>query len=230
MKVIHFSTTDCGGAFKAAYRISKSMQQAGVDSKVFVRTGKPDIDEVQEIIDTPAKKLISRSKNLINLCLSKGDVISDHFGTDITKLDIVREADVIFLHWVNSFVSYSCVEKLLSMNKKIIWVMHDMWLFTGGCHCDNYCGRYETQCGKCPLINSNKVNDISRKNFLRKIKMLSVRDMKLVAPSRWIAECAGKSLITKHDEIKVIPNPVDYQVFHPLEGARPSKTKKVILF
>lgn len=237
MKVIHFSTTDYGGAFKAAYRISKSMQSVGIDSKVFVRSNKLGTNGVEEVINSPVKMLISRSKNFINLCLSRGEIISDYFGTDISKLKVVREADVIFLHWVNSFVSYRCVEKLLNMNKKVIWVMHDMWLFTGGCHCDYYCGRYKTQCGKCPLLHSNRVSDKSKKNFVRKMKMLAGKDILLVGPSKWIADCAEKSLITHHKRIEVIPNPIDYQVFHPLNDIKTlrnsfqlDRTKKVILF
>ena len=40
MKVVHISTTDYGGAYKAAARISESMNICGIDSEVLIRTKK----------------------------------------------------------------------------------------------------------------------------------------------------------------------------------------------
>lgn len=239
MRVVHLSTTDCGGAFKAAYRISESMRNAGIDSSVIVRSRIMKSRNVVEVINTPYKKIISKFKNLINLTISKGDVISDYFGSDITKLKVVREADVVFLHWVNSFVSYNGVESLLNTDKKIIWVMHDMWLFTGGCHCDRYCGNYKKECGNCPMISGHRANDCSHRNFIRKKRMLAGKEILLVSPSKWIAECAGESDITKEHPILVLPNPIDYEVFYPLGQEKRKRirkrynidaNKKIILF
>lgn len=239
MRVVHLSTTDCGGAFKAAYRISESMKKTGIDSSIIVRSRIMKSKNVVEVIDTPYKKIMSKFKNLINLLLSEGEVISDYFGTDVTKLEEVKEAEIVFLHWVNSFVSYKDVERLLRTGKKIIWVMHDMWLFTGGCHCDRYCGRYKKQCRNCPMISGHKAKDCSHRNFIRKKKMLAGKDILLVAPSNWIAECAKESDITREHSIIVLPNPVDNQIFYPVEreqrtGIRKqyniNTDKKIVLF
>lgn len=217
MKVVHLSTTDFGGAYKAAERISACMKSVGVDSKVLVRTKtRIDTDGI-EVINTPLKKFISKTKNVGNLLLSEGNIISDYFGTDISKNQYVKDADVIFLHWVNSFISYRDVEKLIKLNKKIIWVMHDMWLFTGGCHCDQYCGRYQFDCGYCPMLKKEKDNDISRKNFSRKQKMLQNGNIILIGPSEWIVSCAKNSRITNRKRIERIPNPIDIQMFRPIE-------------
>lgn len=237
MQVVHLTTTDFGGAYKAAVRISKSMEYVGVDSKVLVRTKSRIDTEGMEVINTPLKKLISKTKNVGNLLLSEGDVISDYFGTDISKNQYVMDADVVFLHWVNSFVSYHDVEKLMKLNKKIVWVMHDMWLFTGGCHCDQYCGRYIEECGFCPLSKHKKENDISRKNFYRKQAMLNKGGITLVGPSNWLVECAKKSNITKGKQIFCIANPIDDTIFYPRKNEEELRDKyglpidkKVILF
>lgn len=237
MRVVHLSTTDFGGAYKAAVRISKSMETVGVDSKVLVRT-KTRIDtEGIEVINTPLKKLISKTKNVGNLLLSEGEVISDYFGTDVSKNQYVKNADVVFLHWVNSFVSYHDVEKLMKLNKKIIWVMHDMWLFTGGCHYDQYCGKYEVGCGNCPMLKNRKNKDISYKNFIRKKQMLNSGDIFLVGPSKWLVSCAKKSNIINQKRVFCIANPIDNKIFYfknnkikLREKFNLPNNKKIILF
>ncbi len=237
MRVIHFSTTDYGGAYKAAERISKSMQMYGIESELFVRTKTNPNSSGKEIFTRKYQYIISKIKNVGNLFLSEGEVISDYFGTDISSLPEVRKADIIFLHWVNSFISYRDVEKLLKSGKHVVWVMHDMWLFTGGCHCDQYCGSYERGCGKCPMLRFGFSQDKSRKNFLRKKKMLADTNMRLVSPSRWLTECAQKSDITNKLRIYQIANPIDRNIFKPKKDIQNLKRryklpldKKIILF
>lgn len=225
MRVVHLSTTDFGGAYKAAIRISASMESIGIDSCILVRTKSQKNTVGIEIIHNPIEKIISKTQNAGNLLLSKGEIISDYFGTNITKNVYVQKADVIFLHWVNSFISYHNVEQLLKLNKKIVWVMHDMWLFTGGCHCDRYCGKYENGCGKCPLIESQRLEDISYKNYYRKLKMLNHEQIRLVGPSKWLVECARKSKITKSSPIYCIPNPIDEKIFYPQKGKEKLREK-----
>ncbi len=236
MKVVHLSTTDYGGAYKAAARISESMRQCGVDSELLIRT-KTRADTVgTEIFTNPVQKLVSKMKNLINLILSEGEVVSDYLGTNVTRHPLVKEADVVVLHWVNSFISYKNVEQLMQTGKPLIWVMHDMWLFTGGCHIDHYCGGYEHGCGKCPYIKKKKLKekDISRRNVLRKRRMLEKGNIAIVAPSQWLATCLIKSKMVGRNDIANIPNPIDTNIFknqNCLCGKYPVKgNRKIILY
>lgn len=237
MKVVHVSTTDYGGAYKAAARISESMRANGADSEILIRTKRYDDTPGVEAFRNPVQKILSKGKNGINLLLSRGEVISDYIGTNITRHPLVKNADVIILHWVNSFVSYKTVERLGKLGKPVIWVMHDMWLFTGGCHVDKNCGGYERQCGFCPYLRGRKDKDVSRKNFIRKHRMLERSEIVLAGPSRWIVDCASKSLITGHQQIERIPNPINTDIYKPIEdksGLRNKynipQNKKVILY
>ena len=147
MKVLHLATIDLGGAYKAAVRISESMQKCGVDSEILIRTKVHDDTQAMVIFKNPVQKFVSKAKNVVNLTLSQKDIISDYLGTDVSAHPMVKDTDVLVLHWVNSFLSYRSVEKLLATGKTVIWVMHDMWTFTGGCHYDGYCGGYAHDCG-----------------------------------------------------------------------------------
>lgn len=237
MKVLHLATIDVGGAYKAAVRIHESMQKCGVDSQILLRTKMHEDSLAVEIFDHAAQKFASKAKNAINLVLSKKDVFSDYLGTDVSTHPLVREADVLILHWVNSFLSYRSVEKLLMTGKTVIWVMHDMWPFTGGCHYDWYCGGYAHGCGKCPRLNSKKELDLSRRNFMRKTQAVKSGKVIFVGPSEWSVSCAGQSKITEGQRIVKILNPLNRDVFYRRDNIQFLKEKyqipierKIILF
>ncbi|MCM1103053.1 MAG: glycosyltransferase [Clostridium sp.] len=241
MKVVHLATTDLGGSYKAVERIHRALCMCGVESNVLLRTKYHEDSIGTQMIDTPWKSLVSKAKNVGNLLLSKGEIITDRFGTDMSGHPAVREADVIILHWVNSFIGYRNLEQLLALGKPVIWVAHDMWNCTGGCHYDRYCGRYEQGCGKCPLIGSQRENDVSRRNFNRKEQAGNMRreagTLTLVGPSRWSAECAGKSRIWQGKRITWISNPIDYEQYRRMDDREALRSKyglttdkKIILF
>lgn len=237
MNVLHITTIDTGGAFKAAYRLHESLQLQGIESKLLVRTKLNPASEVEETFTNLVESVLSKGKNGINMLFSKGDIVFDKFGTDVSKHRLVQESTVIVLHWINSFLSCKDIEKLGELRKPIIWVMHDMWLFTGGCHVDGYCGKYAGRCGNCPLISGEKENDLSRKNFLRKMEMMKKLNVTIIGPSEWIVEQAKKSEILRGKEVVHIANTLNTNIFHPLfdrENIRRrygiSSNKKVILF
>lgn len=237
MKVLHLATIDLGGAYKATVRINECMRKCGVDSEILLRTKLHGDTQGVEIFDHAAQKFVSKSKNVINLFLSQKDVFSDYLGTDVSMHPLVREADVLVLHWVNSFLSYKGVEKLLAMRKTVIWVMHDMWPFTGGCHYDWYCGGYTHCCGKCPHLNSRKEQDLSRRNFMRKAQAVKSGKMIFVGPSEWSVTCARQSKITEEQKLVKILNPINREVFYRRDNIQALREKyriptekKIILF
>ena len=62
--------------------------------------------------------------------------------------------DIIHLPWISA--GFIRIETLAKINKPIVWTLHDMWAFTGGCHYDEECGKYNKNCGYCPTLGSNK--------------------------------------------------------------------------
>lgn len=237
MKVVHLVTTDYGGAYRAAANISGAMKKQGMESVLLVREKKGS-EDVTPAVTTRRSLFLSKTRNLLNLLVSRGDVVNDRFGYAIHKHPLVKEADVIVLHWVNSFVSYRGVERLLETDKPVIWVLHDMWPFTGGCHYDGGCGKYAEGCHDCPLVKHGK--GPAHRLLERKRKILSRGNLTAVGCSRWITDCAKSSLILRGKRCVTIPNPVDTDICFgkktdtaaPDETAAGGKTekKKNILF
>ena len=214
MKVVHLATTDYGGAYKACERIHQSLIMRGVDSEIYVRK-KLNRDSMARPMYIKAVTVIaSKVCNLFNLLLSKGDVVSDYFGLNLSKRQELQVADIIVFHWVNSFVSYKNAERILRMGKPVVWVLHDMWLLTGGCHYDRYCDGYSKGCFSCKMVTNFLLNKVITSNVRRKYRMTHAGHMFLVGPSKWMVGCAKQSQILHDIPSGFIPNPINTDVFY----------------
>lgn len=105
---------------------------------------------------------------------------------------------------------------MAKLGQPIVWTLHDMWAFTGGCHYDDNCGRYVESCGACPQLKSDRQYDLSRWVWRRKFHAWKNIPLTLVTPSQWLAKCAGSSSLFKNLRVEVIPNGVDTQRYKPV--------------
>lgn len=161
-------------------------------------------------------------------------------GIDITEeIENLKEFDVIHLHWINfGFLSLKSLEKLIQLQLPIVWTMHDMWAFTGGCHYSNGCSNFTRSCGFCnEFLKNPSEKDISFEILAKKKLLFSANShLHFVACSRWLQAEAQKSTLLKEHRISSIPNAIDSSLFFPIEKrvAREklqlSVNKKFILF
>lgn len=234
MKIIHFTTLDTGGAYKAVKRISDSMTSVGIDSRIYVRNALYQSD-VNIVMNNSIKNLVSKAKNVINMFLSEKGLVLDRFGYEISKYKNIDDADIIVLHWINSFISPREIERLLKTNKQIIWVMHDMYPFTGGCHYSLEC--LEKDCSICNMVTMRKNRDAVKRMLQMKIRIAHYPNMHYVAISSWEYDIAKTRLGLEDDNSKLITisNPLDVETFKPLDRdtlryKKGLNNKKVILF
>ena len=93
-----------------------------------------------------------------------------------------------------------------------------MWPFTGGCHYDAGCDKYQNECGSCPILMSSKNNDISRKIIRKKLNVFkSKEEITVVGLSKWLADCARKSAVFKNENVINLPNPIDTNQFKSID-------------
>ncbi|PKM93725.1 MAG: glycosyl transferase family 1 [Firmicutes bacterium HGW-Firmicutes-1] len=227
MKVVHVNTFDAqGGASIAALRLHDALMRNNVESYMLVQDKIGDHANVTRAVENKldrfffsklrtAREQLQRSKykKRENIPYSTGG-----FGLDISKHPLIKEADIINLHWINmGFVSLKTLRKLSKLNKKIIWTLHDSWPFTGGCHVRYECDKYIDKCGNCPTLKSNKNTDLSRRIWSKKQKIFKISDISWVAPSIWLAGCAKNSSLLSNMDIEVIPNTLDVDIFKPID-------------
>jgi glycosyltransferase involved in cell wall biosynthesis len=148
--------------------------------------------------------------------------------------DVLLNADIVHLHWFCA--GYLPINYLKKIKKPIVWTLHDMWAFTGGCHYVGDCRRYTGQCGKCPQLGSDNARDLSYKVWRRKHYHWSDLDLTLVTPSRWLAKCTRQSSLLGAYPLKEIPYNIDSDLYKPQDRYFCRKAlglpvdKKLILF
>jgi glycosyltransferase involved in cell wall biosynthesis len=129
------------------------------------------------------------------------------------------EADVLHLHWISGFVDLPSFFERVSV--PVVWTLHDMNPFTGGCHYDRGCGRFVDACGACPQLGSSAEDDLSRAIWQRKREAFSAippEQLHVVATSRWMAEEARRSSLLDSFEVSRIPLGLDVETFAPRDG------------
>jgi len=250
MKIIILNTNDQnGGAARAAYRLHFSMKNIEVDSLMLVKNKFLSdqsvipvsvFDKRPKYINVWYDYVINKIKNKIQQRKWRRYpdrsqmILSDLRSTSLHGALRKTEFDILHLHWVNH--RFLNIGELINLNKPVVWTLHDAWPFTGICHITNDCIKYEQECGNCPQLKSNKENDLSREIWQKKQKIYNQIDLHIVAPSKWLAACAGQSSLFKSVPVTVIPNGIDTDLFAPAnkyecrEELRLPLDKKYILF
>jgi glycosyltransferase involved in cell wall biosynthesis len=142
-------------------------------------------------------------------------------GVDISKNEKIQKADIIYIHWINGgFLNFRSIKRLAKLNKPVVFIMHDMWTITGGCHHSFTCEKYLTGCNHCPIFPRMKFNDLSRIEFIRKNRLYQrFENFFFVAPSKWLYECARNSNLTFNKPVFHIPNVIDQNFFKSFNKA-----------
>ena len=228
MRVLIVNTAErTGGAAIAANRLLHALNHNGVEARMLVRDRKTDSPQVASIPPSwrlRAKFLWERGIIWLANGLSKRNLFQvdiANAGTDITRMEAFKQADVIHLHWVNQgFLSLGDMERIMTSGKPVVMTMHDQWYFTGICHYSGNCDKYQTQCSHCPMLTGGGIGtDLARRVYDRKRTIYSLKPMAFVGCSRWMADLARKSPLTQGHLVTNIPNAIDTDVFTPMDQA-----------
>ena len=227
MKTIQISTTDTqGGAARAAYRLHKGLIQIGENDIMVTMTkmsSDPNISKVDTVTTNEAISQEIESYNVIQdqyINKNRTDMSNTifslpYYGYNLTNLDVVKAADIINLHWINHFQSLTSLDKLLSMNKPVVWTLHDQWPFTGGCHYTAGCDKYKDNCSYCPQLADDPFC-LPSAVLKDKLQLFDGANITVVTPSKWLGECAKKSKLFKGKRIEVIPYSLETDLFRPI--------------
>ena len=237
MKILIVNTSDIqGGAARAAYRLHQSLLEQDIDSQMLVQNKSSDDYRALAVSQTKLQKVISKLrphidsipvkfyKNRTKTAFSPANI---PFSNIVDRINEINP-DIVNLQWICGGLIK--IEDLLKIKAPIIWTLHDMWAFTGGCHYDENCFGYEKTCGNCPVLGSNKVNDLSKKIFNQ------LKDMRIVNVSNWLTNCTKKSTLLGNHKSMTIPNPLNtnkYKIYDKNETRRLwnlPKNKKLVLF
>lgn len=248
MKITLINTSDSGGGAAAAgYRLFAALRDHGLDARLLVQQKHRPETGIRGLINGPVDKFIADvnffGERLPFLLKERDPSVRFAFSTASTGRSIaqetwVQEADLLHLHWTNGgFLSIRNLKELARLNKPLVWTLHDMWAFTGGCHYTEGCEHFLQECGNCPLLRRPHDRDISRTGWRQKEELIRLLEkVTFVTCSRWLKEEARRSSLLKSARIEAIPNPIDTARYQPGDRLAARRqwsldpAEKVILF
>ena len=236
MNVVHVSCHDNdGGAARAAWRVHDSVRMAYVESSMFVAFCEGHDPAVQQY--QPSNAVTARIRRTIRHTMLRRALTrasrsqppgAETFRDDRTKFgpDVASTtppADIYHLHQITEFVDYQTTLRRLVARAPIVWTLHEMTPFTGGCHYASGCDGFAGGCGACPQLGSEKQDDFSHSVWRRKRRVydrIPPARFHVVGASQWIAGEAQRSSLFGRFPISVIPYGIDTDVFRPVPEAR----------
>ncbi|MBR4379013.1 MAG: glycosyltransferase [Prevotella sp.] len=201
MKVLLLSTYEkAGGAAIAASRLLQALRHNGVDVTMMCRKNMK-LWSNQSSSSVMERMVIWAFNGFSKKELWATDIAL--FGQDITHTKEYKETDVIHLHWVNQgFLSLSNIRQFIKDGKKVVWTMHDAWNTMGAYH----------------IARQRRETLLERWTWMRKKKLYSLNKIQFVTCSRWLMDEVQSSPLTELLPVKAIPNPIDTDMFAPMES------------
>jgi glycosyltransferase involved in cell wall biosynthesis len=215
MKVLLLNESDLdGGAARATYRLHQGLQLAGVSSQMLVRA-RLSRDNTVVTQNTVKTKLGPLMNTLPQKVFPSREMFSTQWFPDdlLTRVNQL-DPDLVVLNWICN--GYLQIETIRRFKQPLVWILHDLWPLTGGCHDDLTCDRYQEKCGRCPQLTSPREYDLSRWIWQRKARAWKNLDLTIVAPSRWMAGCAVASSLFRPYPIVTIPHGLDLAKYRPI--------------
>ena len=249
MKILLLNTDDfTGGAAIACRRLLKALNtKTKVQASMLVQESKSGESNIVQLNHSwlSKKKAFLRfvAERLFYLPFEKTKELRfafnpAKFGMNLSENHTIKSADILHLHWINfGFLSVKSIGKLAKTQKPIVWTLHDMWAFTGGCHHSGECKNYQKSCGNCErFIKNPSPTDLSNQIWEGKSKAYPALNLTIVTCSKWLGNRAKKSSLFKNLRVETIPNPIDTSLFQPIDKITARKkfnlpeNKKYILF
>jgi len=224
MRILHVNHSDLsGGASIAAMRLHLALLKEGVDSKFLAlnqSSTEPGViksaTKVSKYLNLarfhfdqiPVKKYRNRLPGLFSPAW--------HGSSRIVELINSQNADIVHFHWINNGMIR--VADIVKIEAPIVWSMHDMWPFTGGCHYDDNCGLYRGECGPCKVLGSARKSDLSHRGYKSKAKCYGKKnDITFIGLSKWLSDTAKQSSLLGGKSVLNLPNMIDPKEYKTLD-------------
>lgn len=222
MRVLNICYTDnIGGAAKAALKFHNALKKYDIESLMLVYKKTTNDSSIIQLSFFYEKLFAYLGFYVQRFLISlykyrKGNDFSIMSFPDKLLLKRINKLnpDIVHFHYLGPGII--SIEGLSLIKQKVVWTLHDSFIFTGGCHTIYDCLGYQNSCGACNYLNSSRENDISKKLWKEKHKYLhDCGNINLTAPSNWMKICAESSSIFKNRNVTCIPNLIDSKIYTP---------------
>ena len=220
MRVFALNLSDSvGGAAKAAYRIHQAVRGIGVNSSLIVHRKtlndphiigpKTNFEILFDRFRSGIGVLVARFIRTQNANYHSPAIFPTFWSQKLNR----SNADVIHLHWIHG--EMMSVDDLGSIEKPLVWTLHDMWAFSGAEHYSEAL-RWKEGYSQSNRPKDETGFDLNRWTWLRKQKAWK-KPIQIVTPSQWLASCVKGSTLMCNWPVEVIPNPIDVEKWIPVD-------------
>lgn len=212
-----------GGAAQVAFSLAKGLN-AGPDDATYLVWKKKRRDYWIETV--PAYADHSPPKGRDEAAKAAGLPDYDLTGAFVwPKQQAIGRCDVVNCHNLHTGYVHPFAPALWSLEKPLVWTLHDMQALTGNCAHAFACDKWQTGCGQCPdlAIYPGLSVDTTARLWRDKQAAGQVLDAHIVVPSQWLARLAEKSFLG-HLPVHVIRNGIDTAIFAPRDRAAARQT------
>ncbi len=222
MKILFINQIDTsGGAAIAAWRIAESLSKFKNTENYFITSSKKSDSEF--VYDcTPGNKLARiADEYLVKFTSAVG---LQYIYIPFHKMQIIKRArkikpDIINIHNIHGSYFQTGLIKELSNYAPVAWTLHDMWAITRNAsytYGNSEWKNLKSFPGEKDIYPSMGFDS---GNYLlnRKKRIYSKSRLSVVAPSKWLFDCAATSPVFENTEVVNIPYAIDTVYFSPAD-------------
>ena len=228
MNILIIGTTDIlGGAAKISWDIKAELEKRGDKVSMFVADKRSSDSNVRVI---PRQKW----RKYLGFLFATDDLISSDWILGTLEY---KNAEIVHCHNLHGrYFNLSTLQKM-SLEKPVVWTLHDEWAITPHCVCTLEGGKMWNGLFVCPNKNTppRLLWDNTRYLSWRKNSIYKKSKLHIVTPSQWLKERVEKTIL-KLQDIRLIHNGIDTNIFRTSDKiiARQKLNlpfdKKIILF
>ncbi len=200
-------------------RLHQALLRQQLSVRLLVRhqqTATPEAEAVNGRVAWADKLVRSPKAQLVGPTGAPVAFADGRSGGDLADHARIREADILHLHSVQpDLLSATGLQKLFSLQKPLVWTLHDAWAFTGGCYDPFDCTQYLTHCGQCPQLRHPGRTDASYHGFRRKLALFENARLQVVATSQQLRQQMAASPLLGRFPVRVIPPTLDTRRYRP---------------
>jgi glycosyltransferase involved in cell wall biosynthesis len=222
MKIAHFTSELTGGAGVAAQRLNDALRRQGVDSRLYYECGLPPVAGCQRVFENESftrRNLAALMRAWRNRRNAAGCLVTSPRWFRRTRLqDFGPLPDVVNLHWISRWIDQPSFFASLPLDLPVVWSLHDMNPFTGGCHHAGDCERFTNHCRDCPQLKNPGAHDDAFRFFEIKKRCYAGKNLHVISSSDWMsAQARCSALLRRARSFHTIPLGLDTQSFKPID-------------
>lgn len=202
LRVLHLSTyAGGGGAARAASVVNRSLQSAGIASRLITAHG-PKFH---------AARAADRTLWHVQRSPTKTWRSPARFGSLAAREINASSADIVNLHWIND--GFMSIEEIGRITKPLVMSLYDMWPFCGAEH---YCSDQPDARWRTGYTRESRPIDefgIDLDRYTWQRKNMHWSSFHMVPASTWLEDAVRESALMSHWPVTRIPHAVDPQVF-----------------